>query len=91
MFVHPVDRRAFNPVRTGLALLRGIVSLHGQAFRWKQPPYEYETERLPIDVIAGGPWVREWAEGQRPWPELLERERADAGAFEQERREYLLY
>lgn len=91
VLVHPVDRRAFNPVRTGLALLRGIVSLHGQAFQWKQPPYEYETERLPIDVIAGGPWVREWAEGRRPWLELDERERADASAFEQERREYLLY
>jgi len=91
VFVHPVDRDAFNPVRTGLALLRGIVALHGQAFQWKQPPYEYETERLPIDVIAGGPWVREWAEGRRPWSELDERERADVAAFEQERREYLLY
>src|SRR5207244_9290856 len=67
--LHPVDRAAFNPVRTGLALLRGIVALHDRDFRWKQPPYEYESERLPIDVIAGGPWVREWAEGRRPWSE----------------------
>jgi len=91
VFVHPVERTDFNPVRTGLALLRGIVTLCDGSFEWKQPPYEYEHERLPIDVIAGGPWVREWAEGKRPWAEFDERERADVAAFEQERREFLLY
>jgi uncharacterized protein YbbC (DUF1343 family) len=91
VFVHPVDRQAFKPVRTGLALLRGIVTLCGDAFQWKQPPYEYEHHRLPIDVIAGGPWVREWAEGRRPWPELEEKEGEDVATFERERREFLLY
>jgi len=91
VFVHPVDRATFNPVRTGLALLRGIVALHPGDFAWKQPPYEYEHERLPIDVISGGPWVREWAEGKHPWSDFDQRERADAAAFERERRDYLLY
>ena len=90
-FVHPVDRDAFHPVRTGLALLRGIATLYPGDFKWKQPPYEYETEKLPIDVIAGGPFVREWAEGGRPWRELLDREREDVAAFERERREFLIY
>jgi uncharacterized protein YbbC (DUF1343 family) len=90
-FVHPVDRAAFDPVRTGLALLRGIVALHGPDFAWKQPPYEYEHERLPIDVIAGGPWVREWCEGRRPWREYAEVARDAAARFETERREFLLY
>ena len=91
VFVHPVDRAAFNPVRTGLALLRGIVELYPGRFEWKQPPYEYETERLPIDVISGGPWVREWSEGRHPWPAYDEKERADVAEFERERRDYLLY
>jgi uncharacterized protein YbbC (DUF1343 family) len=91
VFVHPVDREAFNPVRTGLALLRGIVALHPGRFEWKRPPYEYETEKLPIDVIAGGCWVREWAEGRHPWSDYDEKERADATGFERERRDYLLY
>jgi uncharacterized protein YbbC (DUF1343 family) len=86
-----VDRAAFNPVRTGLALLRGIVERHPQDFAWKQPPYEYEHERLPIDVIAGGPWVREWAEGRHAFADLQAQEE-DAGVrFAAERREYLLY
>jgi uncharacterized protein YbbC (DUF1343 family) len=91
VFVHPVDRAAFNPVRTALALLRGIVALCPGRFEWKQPPYEYETERLPIDVISGGPWVREWAEGKHPWPAYDEKERADVALFERDRRDYLLY
>jgi uncharacterized protein YbbC (DUF1343 family) len=91
VFVHPVDRAAFNPVRTGLSLLRGIVERHPRGFAWKQPPYEYEHERAPIDVIAGGPWVREWAEGRHGWADLDARERADVAAFEAERRPYLLY
>ena len=91
MFVHPFDRAAFNPVRTGLSLLRGIATVHSRDFRWKQPPYEYETEKLPIDVIAGGPWVRDWVEGRHGWADLAEKERADAEAFARERGEFLLY
>jgi len=91
VFVHPVDREAFNPVRTGLALMRGIRELWPRDFGWKQPPYEYETERLPIDVIAGGTWTREWAEGRHRWDDFDARERADTSAFRAERSEYLLY
>jgi uncharacterized protein YbbC (DUF1343 family) len=91
VFVHPLDRAAFNPVRTGLALLRGIAARHPDEFAWKQPPYEYEHDRLPIDVIAGGTWVREWAEGRFPWTDLDARERADVERFEVDRRPYLLY
>ena len=91
VFIHPVDRAAFNPVTTGLALLRGIVALWPDAFAWKQPPYEYEHEKLPIDVIAGGPFVREWCEARHPWSALKETERADTARFGAERREFLLY
>jgi len=91
VFVHSVDRATFNPVRTGLALLRGIVELYPGRFAWKQPPYEYETEKLPIDVISGGPWVREWCEGRYPWSAYDEKERADVATFERERRGFLLY
>ena len=91
VFVHPFDREAFNPVRTGLSLMRGIADRHAGEFGWKQPPYEYELVKLPIDVIAGGPFVREWAEGGRPWGELLENERADVAAFARDREEFLLY
>jgi len=89
--VHPVDRETFRPVRTGLSLLRGIATLHKGDFKWKQPPYEYEHEKLPMDVISGGPWVREWAEGRHAWAELAKKDRADTEAFARDREEFLLY
>jgi uncharacterized protein YbbC (DUF1343 family) len=91
VFVHMVDRAAFNPVRTGLSLLRGIVERHPKDFAWKAPPYEYEHEKQPIDVIAGGPWVREWAEGRHAWAALAEQEHDAVSRFTAERGEYLLY
>jgi uncharacterized protein YbbC (DUF1343 family) len=91
VFIHPVDRAAFNPVITGLSLLRGMATLWPDAFAWKQPPYEYEHEKLPIDVIAGGPWVREWAEGRHAWEDLPQKDREDSARFDAERRPFLLY
>lgn len=91
VFVHPFDRESFNPDRTGLSLMRGIAHLHPGDFKWKQPPYEYESEKLPMDVISGGPWVREWVEGKHPWTALAEKERADTEAFLRERKDHLLY
>jgi uncharacterized protein YbbC (DUF1343 family) len=91
VFLHPHDRAAFNPARAGLALMRGIAHLWPDQFRWKQPPYEYEHEKLPIDVIAGGPWVREWVEGRHPWADYDARERDGAERFLAGRAPFLLY
>ena len=33
--------------------------LAGADFRWREAPYEYETVRLPIDILAGNAWLRE--------------------------------
>ena len=53
--LHVTDRRIFAPFRTGLEIIRTIRRLFGDSFQWKQPPYEYEYERLPIEVLLGGP------------------------------------
>jgi hypothetical protein len=29
--------------------------LYPDQFKWKQPPYEYEREKLPIEILLGGP------------------------------------
>ena len=36
---------------------------HRQQFDWKSPPYEYEYERLPFDLISGDPKIRQHLEG----------------------------
>ena len=51
--VHVLDAKRLQATRTGWHLLESIARLYTGKFEWKQPPYEYEYERLPIDLIAG--------------------------------------
>jgi uncharacterized protein YbbC (DUF1343 family) len=53
--LHVVDRDLFQPFRTGVEIIKGIRKLCGDQFQWKQPPYEYEWKRLPIEILIGGP------------------------------------
>ena len=79
--VHVTDRAAFQPVLTYLGLLVAIRRLWPDDFRWKQPPYEYEHEKLPIDILAGGSELREAVEaGADPVP-LTARWREEARAW----------
>ncbi len=66
--VHVTDRRLFEPVVTYTAALAAVAGLWPQHFAWKRPPYEYEPEKLPIDILAGGARWREQLEaGLSPW------------------------
>lgn len=53
--LHVTDRSAFRPVRTGIDILRLVKDLCPDSFRWNDPPYEYEFEKLPIEILLGGP------------------------------------
>ncbi len=51
--IHVTNRKTFRPWRVGQILLRECRRELGDAFEWKKPPYEYEFETLPIDLING--------------------------------------
>ena len=53
--LHVVDRDNFRPFKTGVEIIKRIRHLYGDQFQWKQPPYEYEWKRLPIEILIGGP------------------------------------
>jgi uncharacterized protein YbbC (DUF1343 family) len=53
--MHVTDRQVFRPLRTALEILRTIRDLYPQDFAWKQPPYEYEHEKLPVEILCGRP------------------------------------
>ena len=53
--IHVTDRNIFQPFKTATEIIRAIRKLFPDQFAWKQPPYEYETEKLPIEVLLGGP------------------------------------
>jgi uncharacterized protein YbbC (DUF1343 family) len=51
--IHVTDRDKFRPFKTGVAILKAINDLYPAKFRWNSPPYEYEYEKMPIDILAG--------------------------------------
>jgi len=53
--LHVSDRAAFRPLRTGLEILRLVREMYPRDFTWKQPPYEYEHDKLPIEILCGRP------------------------------------
>jgi uncharacterized protein YbbC (DUF1343 family) len=51
--IHITNREKFKPFKTGVAILKAVHDLYPDDFKWKEPPYEYETKKLPIDILAG--------------------------------------
>lgn len=89
--IHVLDRVKFNSFEAGLHLLAIIAQLYPKLFQWKQPPYEYETEKMPIDLIAGTDEIRKLIDTQSPIKNFLERSREDVATFKKTRANYLLY
>lgn len=89
--IHVTDRSAFTPVRCGAAVIATAAALYPERFRWSAPPYEYERHRLPIDIIAGGPRLRETIEGTVELALLFEGWRRDEETFRRAREPFLLY
>ena len=89
--IHVTDREKFRPFKTGVAILKAIHNTYPRDFAWKQPPYEYEEIKLPIDILAGTDRLRKDIEA---WRELNEMEtwwKEETRAFEKTRKKYLLY
>lgn len=57
--LHVTDVDRYEPYYCSLCLLQDILSLWPDKFAWREPPYEYEYERLPIDLILGSSDLRE--------------------------------
>ncbi|HUG71011.1 MAG TPA: DUF1343 domain-containing protein [Pirellulaceae bacterium] len=56
--IHVTDRDAYRPYRTTVELLAVVQQHWPQRFEWLDPPYEYETELRPIDIISGSENLR---------------------------------
>jgi uncharacterized protein YbbC (DUF1343 family) len=89
--MHVTGRNEFEPVQAGVSLLRECYGSAPDEFAWRDPPYEYEHERMPIDILAGSPLLREQIEAQVPLQEIAESWEAGVAEFEELRRAFLLY
>lgn len=85
------DPDRFSPYRLANAFLRAVRVVHPDYDLWRDHPYEYTDGLLPIDVIDGGPLLREWVDGEG---DLAAREAAlatDEASWREEREPFLLY
>lgn len=89
--LHVTDARTFLPYRTSLALLQAVLRLYPQEFRYKEPPYEYEFERLPMDLILGSQKVRKALENGLSMGEIEADWQEGLREFKDMRMRYLLY
>ena len=89
--IHVLERLELRPVITGLAVLKTCFELYGEAFRWKEPPYEYVFDKNPFDVISGTDRLRIAFERGDSLEELERSWRTELSEFEGLRQKYLLY
>jgi uncharacterized protein YbbC (DUF1343 family) len=86
------DHAAFQPWRIQALAFKAIRRLYPEYDLWRDFPYEYEFGKLAIDVINGGPALREWVDASDSTPEQLDAMTlADEKDWLQKRLQYLLY
>jgi uncharacterized protein YbbC (DUF1343 family) len=83
---------AFKPWRLQALAFKAIRRLYPDYEIWRDFAYEYEFERLAIDVINGGPGLREWVDDAGAGPADLEALTApDEARWRKETADLLLY
>jgi uncharacterized protein YbbC (DUF1343 family) len=89
--IHVTDRAAFRPVLTGASLISEFRREDPDRFAWRMPPYEYEHEKMPIDILAGSADLREQVEAGATGREITASWEASAAPFRRTRQPHLIY
>ena len=86
------EHARFQPWRLQLLAFKALRRLRPDYPIWRDFHYEYERDRLAIDLIAGSELLRAWVDDGEATPGDLEAiARADEEAWREERRPFLLY
>jgi len=89
--IHITSRDNFSPYMTSLLLLQLILKFHPEAFEFNLPPYEYEYERLPMDLIIGSRDIREKITEQKDLTLLEALWQEKLNIFKTDSKKYHLY
>ena len=82
----------FRPYRIAALMLKAIRREYPDYNIWHRLPYEYETERLAIDLLSGGTFLRKWVDDDNAEPGDFEAHlQKDEKAWTDIRAPYLLY
>jgi uncharacterized protein YbbC (DUF1343 family) len=89
--IHVTQPQQYQPFRTSLMLLRAVIGEHADQFKWKQPPYEYEFHRLPIDLIIGSQNIRQRLEKQENLDDIITSYEEDIQKYRRIHQRFCLY
>jgi uncharacterized protein YbbC (DUF1343 family) len=89
--LHVTDLRAYKPYYTTLAIIQEVIALWPDEFSWRPLPYEYEFEKLPIDIITGDEAIRKGLEEGRALDKMEAGWQEKLKGFLTIRKQYLLY
>src|SRR5438067_5229219 len=89
--IHVLDRQTFEPVITGVAIVKTAFDMYSEQFRWKDPPYEYERDRNPFDIISGTDQLRAAIERGDSLEQIESSWRDPLREFNAKREKFLLY
>jgi uncharacterized protein YbbC (DUF1343 family) len=89
--LHVLDRRGFEPVRTAVELIAESRRQDSARFAWRDPPYEYEHDKPPIDILYGSDRLRTTVDAGGDVSALVAEWGRDEDEFRRLRERYLLY
>ena len=89
--VHVSDPALYKPYAASLLLMQAVIGCHTKAFQWKTPPYEYEFEKTPIDLIIGDRDIRCRVEHLEPLENIIASWEDKTNDFKHISRTYYLY
>ena len=89
--IHVTDPYQYKPYFTSLKLIRAVIKLHKDRFRWKSPPYEYEFNKMPIDLITGDIKIRKQLENLENVVKIEKTWQKGLTSFMAIRKNYLIY
>jgi uncharacterized protein YbbC (DUF1343 family) len=89
--IHLVDKTRWKPYKFGLELLQQLVKVYPKDFRWLDPPYEYELQKRPIDILIGSQNIRKALEAGIDIDELESKWQTELEEYLRHRQEVILY
>jgi uncharacterized protein YbbC (DUF1343 family) len=89
--IHITDPGSYLPYITSLKLLQAVMRHHANDFSWKNPPYEYEFEKLPIDLIIGDTEIRKRMERMDSLDDIAASWQPELNRFVDKSRDHHLY
>jgi uncharacterized protein YbbC (DUF1343 family) len=89
--LHVTNRAIFEPFRTGLWCVKVARDIDPEQFDWRRETYEFVSDRLAIDLLAGSARYRELVESGDNIEDWVAEWKEPLREFKEAREEFLLY